>query len=119
MSSEDFKSICEEFAEASKAITDLNKKARELKIQKDQLGEAILAFMQTKNIDECQLPGVGKIVRKTSKRTEALKPELILAELTTALGDEAKANQALQNINSQRNVVEKETITLTKGGGSA
>jgi len=119
MSADDFKSIAEEFAVVSKQITDLNKQSRELKMQKDQIGESILAWMQTKDIDECNLPGVGKIVRKKSKRTEALKPELILAELTAALGDEAKATQALQNMNSQRSVVEKEVITLTKGGGSA
>lgn len=114
MSAEDFKSIAEEYAEVSKQITDLNKRARELKNQKDQIGESILSFMQTKNIDEAELPGIGKIVRKTSKRTESLKPELILATLTSALGDEAKATAALQDMNSQRTIVEKEVIALTK-----
>jgi len=119
MSADDFKSIAEEFAEVSKKITESNKRSRELKIQKDQIAESILAFMQTKDIDECQLPGIGTIVRKKSKRTEALKPEMILSELTTALGDEAKANQVLQNMNSKRSVKETEVISLTKGGAAA
>jgi hypothetical protein len=114
MSTDDFKEIAEQYAEVSKDITGLNKRVRDLKTQKDQIGESILAFMQSKNIDEAELPGIGKIVRKKSKRTETLKPELILATLTTALGDEAKATQALQDMNSQRSITEKEVITLTK-----
>jgi len=121
MSSEDFKAIVDQYANISKEITTANKEVKKLKDQKDQIGVSILAFMQSKNIDECMLPNGGKIVRKVSKRAGSLKPEIIFQELVALLGDEAKAQQALQNINSKRGTTEKEVISLLggRGGGSA
>lgn len=117
MSAEDFRTIAEEYSDLSKQITAMNKEVKKLKDQKEEIGSAILAFMQTKNIDECALPGGGKITRKVSKRTGTLKPELILEELVAQLGDEARAQQCLQNINSKRGVVEKEMISLSTSRG--
>jgi cell division protein FtsB len=119
MSSEDFKTIVKEYANISKEITAANKAVKLLKDQKDQLGASILAFMQSKNVDECMLPGGGKITRKVSKRTGTLKPEIIFEELVSQLGDEAKAQQALQSINSKRGVTEREVISLTQPRGGA
>ena len=119
MSSEDFKAIANQYATLSQEITNANKEVKKLKDQKDQLGMSILSFMQSKNIDECVLPGGGKIVRKVSKRAGSLKPEIIFDELVTQLGDEAKAQQALQNINSKRGTTEKEVISLSQARGGS
>lgn len=118
MSSEDFKVIAKEYANISKEITNANKQVKILKDQKDQLSASILAFMQSKNVDECMLPGGGKIVRKVTKRTGTLKPQLIFDELVKELGDEAKAQQVLQTINSKRGITEKEIISLSQPRGS-
>jgi hypothetical protein len=118
MSADEFRSIAEEYATISKKISEINKEVKTLKMQKDDIATAILAFMQSKNIDECTLPSGGKITRKVTKRTETLKPEFILAEFVDQLGDEAKAHQCLQNINSKRGTTEKEVISLTMRGGT-
>jgi hypothetical protein len=118
MSSEDFKVIAKEYANISKEITNANKQVKILKDQKDQLSASILAFMQSKNVDECMLPGGVKIVRKVTKRTGTLKPQLIFDELVKELGDEAKAQQVLQTINSKRGITEKEIISLSQPRGS-
>jgi hypothetical protein len=56
-------------------------------------------------------------LRKTSKRTSPLKKEYILEELQTIFGgDVAKAEASLQNIQSKREVVEKEVISLSLRG---
>jgi hypothetical protein len=119
MSSEDFKAVVDQYANISKEITAANREVKKLKDQKDQLGVTVLSFMQSKNIDECQLPNGGKVVRKISKRAGTLKPEIIFDELVAQLGDEAKAQQALQNINSKRGTTEKEVITLLAGRGNS
>lgn len=119
MSTEDFKAIASQYATISQEITNANKEVKRLKDQKDQLGLSILSFMQSKQIDECVLPGGGKIVRKVSKRAGTLKPEIIFDELVAQLGDEAKAQQALQNINSKRGTSEKEVISLSQARGGA
>ncbi len=120
MSANDFKTVANEYADISRKITALNKETKLLKDQKDEIGMSILSFMQSNGIDECELPGGGKITRKVSKRTEGLKPDLILDELKTQLGDDAKAELSLQNINSKRTVTEKEviSISLRSGGGA-
>ena len=118
MSSDDFKTIVAQYAIISQDITNANKEVKKLKDQKDELGASILGFMQAKQIDECVLPGGGKIVRKVSKRAGTLKPELIFDELVSQLGDEAKAQQALQNINGKRGTTEKEVISLMRGGSA-
>lgn len=88
-------------------------------MQKDSMADAILAYLKNHSIDEVKLPQGAKIVRKVSKRTGTLKKEMIFDELKARLGDEAKANEALQNIYSKREVVEKEVVSLSMGRGGA
>jgi len=83
-----------------------------------QPGDTILGIMRHKDLDECQLPNGGRIIRKTSKRTSTLKPEMILDEFKTVLKDDAKAELSLQNIQSKREVVEKETISFSAPRGA-
>ena len=87
---------------------------RDVKKRKDMLGETILGCMRDKDIDVCQLPDGGKLVRKQAKRVESLKKEHIMKELESALGDSTKAEAALNNIFSQRAVDVKESLQRTK-----
>lgn len=112
---EEFKNAATAYVELHDEITRASKQMRELKKQKDAVGEIILAWMKNNAIDECDTPD-GKIVRKTSKRTEGLKKEMVMEELKKLTGDEARASASLQNIFSMRSIVEKEIVSCTKKG---
>lgn len=108
----DFRELAKTYASLHHEITQASKAMRELKKEKDGIGEHILRFMKEHMLDECQLPDGAKIMRKVSKRTAVLKKELILEELKTLTGgDEARASNHLNNIMSKREVVEKDVIS--------
>ena len=108
---DDFRELAKTYAALHDEIAQASKAMKELKKQKDGIGEHILRFMKEHVLDECQLPDGSKIVRKTSKRTGALKKELIMEELVALTGDEARATSALNNIMSKREVIEKDVIS--------
>lgn len=110
--SDEFKDAVKAYIELHDEITRSTKQLRELKQQKDSVGEIILRWMRSNNVDECELPD-GKLMRKTSKRTEGLKKEMVLQELKKLTGDEARATASLQNIFSMRTTVEKEILSRT------
>jgi len=110
--SDDFKDAVQAYIELHDEITRSSKQLRELRQQKDNVGDLILKWMRNNSVDECELPD-GKLVRKTSKRTEGLKKEMVLQELKKLTGDEARATASLQNIFSMRNTVEKEILSRT------
>lgn len=112
MSTSDFKDAVTAYVELNDEIARAGKQMRELRKQKDLIGIKILAWMKTNAVDEVQLE-TGKLARRVSKRTEPMKKEHILSELTKVLGDESRAESSLQNIISMRAVVEKETLSRT------
>jgi hypothetical protein len=114
---DDFKTIASEFASLSQEITNINRQAKELKNQKEQMAAAILAYLKTNSIDEVNLPQGARIIRKISKRSGTLKKEMILEEFKSILGDDAKAEHHLQNLYSKREVVEKEVVSLNMPRG--
>lgn len=109
---DEFKNIANEYANLSQEITNVNRQVKDLKNQKDQMASAILAYLKSNSIDQVCLPQGATIVRKISKRNGTLKKEMILAEFRERLGDDAKAEQAVQNLFSRREVTEKEIISL-------
>lgn len=108
------------FRDAVKAYIEIHdelarsaKQMRELRKQKDHIGDTVLDWMRKNGIDECELAD-GKLVRRISKRTEGLKKDFIVNELKSLYGgDEAKALASLQNIMSMRSVTEKDTLSRT------
>lgn len=114
---DDFKTIASEFQAVSQEITNINRQAKELKNQKEQMAAAILAYLKSNAIDEVNLPEGARIVRKISKRSGTLKKEMILDEFKSILGDDAKAEHHLQNLYSRREVVEKEVVSLNMPRG--
>lgn len=108
-----------EFRDAVKAyidmhdqLTDAGKQLREIRKKKKELADVIVEYMKKNDIDGINVRD-GKLVRKTSKRLEPLKKEHILEELTKTLG-EARAEDALVNIFSKRNVNNTDTLLRTR-----
>lgn len=112
----DFRQAVKLYIELHDEIQQAARDMKEVRKRKDALGETILECMRKQDIEECHLPDDGgRLVRKSSKRTESLKKEHILKELTDGLGiDATKAEETLNNIFSQRNMVVKETLSRVK-----
>jgi hypothetical protein len=113
----------EEFRNCVKAYVDLHdeiaagsKHLSEMKKRKDAVGQLIVDFMKSKNIDECELQdNGGKLVRRESSRTGTLKKEHILQELMQLTGqDSGRAQESLENIYKMRPVEKKDTLSRTK-----
>ena len=100
--------LYDELLASGKALRDLRKK-------KDELGQAILKFMKDNRIDEFQV-GDGKLMRKNTKRTEALKKEYIINSLKAALGDDERVDAVLTQMNANRHVTECESLRRTRQG---
>jgi uncharacterized protein YdcH (DUF465 family) len=118
--------VDDEFRAAVKSYVDLHdqlqataKTQRELRKQKTQLSDAILQYMQKNDIDGCKLSDGGKLIRKQSRRMEALKKEHILDELKKVVQDHTQCENVLVNIFSKRAVDTKDALkrTRTRGGG--
>ena len=100
--------LYDELLASGKALRDLRKKT-------DELGQAILKFMKDNRIDEFQV-GDGKLMRKNTKRTEALKKEYIINSLKAALGDDERVDAVLTQMNANRHVTECESLRRTRQG---
>ena len=112
----DFKSCVKTYVELHDEIAASSKHLSELRKKKDAMGQLIVEFMKQRSIDECELPdNGGKLVRKESKRTEALKKEHIINELMQLVGhDSTRAHSCLENIFNKRAVETKDVLTRTK-----
>ena len=102
--------LYDELMRSSKAL-------REMRRKKDELGASILKFMKNNQIDEFQV-GDGKLLRKNTKRTEALKKEYIINSLKAALGSDERVDAVLTQMNANRNVTECESLRRTRMGRS-
>ena len=110
-----FKDGVRTYIELHDELTRSSKTLREMKKKKDELGNAILAFMRDNKIDEFRV-GDGKLMRKNTKRTEALKKEMIINSLKTALGSDEKVEAVFLQMNANRNVTECESLRRTRMG---
>lgn len=112
---EKFRDAVNLYVELNDEIQQAAKDMKEVRKRKDALGETIMECMRERDVDECQLPDGGRLVRKASKRTETLKKEHILTELKESLGvDDTRAEVVLNNIFSKRSMVVKEMLSRTK-----
>lgn len=109
---EAFRSAVKAYITLHDEISKSAKQMRELRKQKDKIGEIILEYMKERNVDQCDLSD-GKLMRKKSKRTEGLKKEYILNELIKLTGNPQTAEAALNNMNSMRMIKETEILSRT------
>jgi hypothetical protein len=111
---EDFRSVVKAYIEMIDEIASYQKQIREIRKKKDKVGEIVMQYMRDREVDECELRD-GKLVRKTSKRTEGLKKEHILAQLLKLTnGNETTATEHLNAINSMRGIKETEILSRTR-----
>lgn len=116
MDAEEFRNCVKAYVDLHDDISSSTKHLGELKKRKDALGQMIVEFMRARGIDECELQdNGGKLVRRESKRTSALKKEHILDEIMALTGNDAgRAQSSLDNIYNKRSVEVKEMLTRTK-----
>ena len=110
---DEFKNCVKTYVDLHDEITASSKHLSELRKKKDAIGHLVVAFMKQRGIDECELQdNGGKLVRRESKRTEALKKEHILEEILLLVGQDAtRASSCLETIMGKRSVETKDTIT--------
>ena len=112
---DEFKSCVKTYVDLHDEIAAATKHLSELRKKKDAFGDMVVNFMRHRNIDECALQEGGKLVRRESKRTEALKKEHIQAELMALLQNDApRAQASLDSIYGKRVVETKDVLTRTK-----
>lgn len=101
--------LTNEIARVTKMMTQYRK-------QRNNLGETIILYMKSHQIDECHIDGEEKkLVRRESKRTETLKKDAIIDAFKSVLnGDEARALMLTTNLFSSRNVAYKDALSLRK-----
>ncbi len=110
----EFKSAVKSYVELHDELMAASKRMRDLRKQKTELADAILRYMQKNDIDGCQLADGGKLIRKQSRRMEALKKEHIMEELKKVVPDDNAAESLLVNIFSKRAVDTKDTLRRTR-----
>ena len=112
---DEFRSCVKAYVELHDEIATSAKHLSELRKKKDAIGDIIVGFIKTRGIDECELQQGGKLVRRESRRTEALKKDHIVAELMQLVNnDAARAQSALENIYNKRAVEVRDALTRTK-----
>ena len=112
-----FKDAVRTYIEVYDELMASAKALREMRKKKDAIGASILGFMKARKIDEFQL-GDGKLMRKNSKRIETLKKEYVIQGLKAALGDDARADAVMSQMNANRSVTECEQLRRTRQGKS-
>lgn len=118
----EFKAAVKSYVELHDELAASAKHQRALRKQKNDFADAILQYMKKNDIDGCALNDGGKLIRKQSRRMEALKKEHIMDELRKVV-DAGQAESVLVNIFSKRAVDTKDSLTRTRtrggGGGDA
>ena len=108
-----FKEAVKEYIRVHDQLMDAGKVLKDVRKKKGELAEVILGFMRKNNIDECATSDNGRLVRRESKRVEALKQDHIMGELRTVLG-ESRAEEVLDSIVKKREVTMKDSLSRRK-----
>lgn len=107
-----FKDAVRSYVELHDEILQCQKGMRDLRKKKKELSDSIIEFMRHNQIDEFQIPD-GKLQRRKQSRKEGMKNEYIVNSLKSSLGEE-RAVAMLEMINSQRNVVQTDSLRRTR-----
>lgn len=115
----EFKAAVKSYVDLHDQLTAYSKQLRDIRKQKKELTDVIVQYMRQKDIDVCALNDGGKLIRKQSRRMEALKKEHIMDELKKVVQDQEQAETMLVNIFSKRSVDTVDALrrTKTRGGG--
>ena len=97
--------LSEEYSKMIKTMTTYRK-------QRDSLGEVILLYMKSHNIDECQFEN-HSVSRRQAKRTATLKKGDIIENLSKLVG-ESTAVLTVTKMYESREVIYKDALSLKK-----
>lgn len=108
-----FKALVNKYVELSDQIAEVGVELVALRKKKDAMGELVMQVMQQGDIQVLELTEQGgKLIRRESKRTEALKKEHILDELMLLTGNDAtRAQASLEKIYNKRTLVVKDALS--------
>lgn len=98
-------------------ITASSRAMRDLKKQKVELGDTILAYMRDRDIEAFQMTD-GKLKRSQSKRTEGIKKEHYIDTLKAYCTDPAACEAAYIEMCNRRKVEVKDALKRTKARGN-
>lgn len=113
---QDFKDAVTQYVSLFDEIAEVSKGLAVLRNKKDALGDIIVGHMKRGNMDKIELREQGgALVRKESKRKEALKKDHIMAELLSLTGNNVdRAEACMGGIMDRRGTEVKDTLTRTK-----
>ena len=112
-SSREFDELVGRYTSLSDELTASAKTIRELRAKAKTLGESILEFMKTHDIEEVEVAGKGKLSRKTSKRTGPINKDLIADELRAHVPPNAVPG-IIDKIMNRRETSESTTLKRVK-----
>ena len=112
---DEFKNVVRTYIELYDEITTGQKQLHFLRKKKVEMSDTIVRFMREHDLDELKLSD-GKLIRKTSKRVEALRKEHILETLKKVVGKDAEST--MQMMFESRHVDVKDGLRRTRAGTS-
>ena len=120
MNTVDFAQCVKEFANQCDEISRAMVELRELRKQKEKLGDIVAKYMTDHGVDTVELDDSngrpnGKVEMKLSKRAKPVTKQHILRSFVTLTNDESKASQAFETLYNQREVEEKMVVSRTGG----
>lgn len=95
-------------------VADAKKSVKSANDQCVSLSVKILEYMRQRNIEALRLPDESELKVRVSKRTAPLKKEQYVKLLGSLCGSEEVASQKIEELNSQREVVESYALSRTK-----
>jgi predicted transcriptional regulator len=114
---DDFKQAVRTWVELDRKKAELSKQTSENNKQLAEFGEAIMRYMQQNDIEGCKLPDGGKLLRRQSRRTSAIKINNIKEAVENIVG-EAKADAVMLYLVSKRQVSTVEKLRRTRKRGT-
>jgi hypothetical protein len=113
-SEQEFKSAIKEYCQLQDMVADAKKSVKSANDQCVSLSVKILEYMRQRNIEALRLPDESELKVRVSKRTAPLKKEQYVKLLGSLCGSEEVASQKIEELNSQREVVESYALSRTK-----
>lgn len=119
-SEEQFRQAVKQYVSITDDLARVSKHATTLRKAKTEMTALLLKFMQDNgDIEELDLSGEGKLLRRKSRRVEGIKKDGLVDQLGDMLGDRTKAEVIISSMWNNRPVVESWTLRRTRPRAAA
>lgn len=112
LSLEEFQKIIKEWLKVDDKIRDTNSIIKEMKVEKKQLEEFILDYIEKTDVNMTINLSNGYMHRSVQQRKSPINKDLILKTLNTVLNDSKKAEEMTETILNNRQV--KEVVAVKR-----